>query len=175
MFLPSHLASGYLLSKAIKPSIWTVFPFMPVLIIAAIFPDADGIFSETVAGHHSMLHTPILWITLFGVMIFVDRMTSSDKIKPIALGVLFGSLSHLFTDWLTARTVGIKWLYPFSDKDYFLYQIQPEQGQVPVWAMVQNPYFSFYMDNGFLFWIEIGIVIFSVFLLSKNRLSKFDK
>ena len=175
MFLPSHLASGYLLSKAIKPSIWTVFPFMPVLIIAAIFPDADGIFSETVAGHDSMLHTPILWSTLFGVMIFVDRMTNSEKIKPIALGVLFGSLSHLFTDWLTARTVGIQWFYPLSQKDYFLFQIHPENGQGSVWEMISEPYFSFYMENGFLFWIEIGIVIFSVFLLSKNRLSKFNK
>jgi len=175
VFLPSHLASGYILGQFVKKPLWTIFPFMPVLLIASILPDVDGLISETVAGHHSILHTPICWIVIFGLMVFVGRIIQNEKIKPISLGIFLGTQLHLITDWITARTVGIKWLYPFSDKDYFLYQIQPEQGQVPVWAMVQNPYFSFYMDNGFLFWIEIGIVIFSVFLLSKNRLSKFDK
>tara|TARA_B110000438_G_scaffold61658_1_gene61966 strand:+ start:801 stop:1280 length:480 start_codon:yes stop_codon:yes gene_type:complete len=157
-----------------KQSLWTVFPFIPVLLFASILPDVDGLMSETVAGHHSILHTPIYWIVIFGLMVFVGRIIKNEKIKPISLGIFIGTQLHLFSDWFTARTVGIKWLYPFSDKDYFLYQIQPEQGQGSIWEMVQNPYFSFYMSNGFLFWIEIGIVVFSVFLLSKNRLSKFD-
>ena len=101
-------------------------------------------------------------------MVFVGRIIQNKKIKPISLGIFLGTQLHLITDWITARTVGIKWLYPFSDKDYFLYQIQPEEGQVPIWEMIQNPYFSFYMDNGLLFWIEIGIIIFSIFLLFKN-------
>jgi membrane-bound metal-dependent hydrolase YbcI (DUF457 family) len=175
VFLPSHLATGYLLSKSIKPSLWTVYPFMPVLIIAALFPDVDGIFSKTVVGHHSVLHTPILWISLFGLMIFVDRMTKSDKIKPVALGVLLGTLSHLFTDWFTARTVGIQWFYPLSKIDYFLYQIQPDQGQVTVWEMMQNPYFSFYMENGFLFWTEIGLLVFTITIFCYEQLGGLKK
>jgi len=175
VFLPSHLASGYILGKFVKRSLWTISPFMPVLIIASILPDLDGVSSETVAGHHSILHTPICWIVIFGLMGFVGRITQNEKIKPISLGIFIGTQLHLFLDWFTARTVGIKWLYPFSDKDYFLYKIQPEQGEGPVWEMIQNPYFSFYMENSFLFWSEIGLLFTTVIILYRNRLRVVDE
>ena len=81
-----------------------------------------------------------------------------------------GALLHLFTDWFTARTVGIKWFYPFSNKDYFLFSIQPEQGQVSVWEMIIDPYFSFYLENKFLMWSEILICVAAlIMVLKKNR------
>lgn len=79
------------------------------------------------------------------------------RLKPVALGILLGALSHLLTDWFTARTVGIQWLYPFSKADFYLFSIYPEKGQVHVWEMVINPYFSFYMENKLLFLFEIGV------------------
>jgi membrane-bound metal-dependent hydrolase YbcI (DUF457 family) len=106
---------------------------------------------------------------------FVGRITQNEKIKPISLGIFIGTQLHLFLDWFTARTVGIKWLYPFSDKDYFLYKIQPEQGEVPVWEMIQNPYFSFYMENSFLFWAEIGLLFLTAIILYRNRLRVVDE
>ncbi|MGY8780170.1 MAG: metal-dependent hydrolase [Fidelibacterota bacterium] len=175
MFLPSHLASGYILGKFIKRPLWSIFPFMPVLLIASIFPDLDGVWSETVAGHHSILHTPICWIVIFGIMGFLGRITQNKKIKPISLGIFLGTQMHLLTDWVTARTVGIKWFYPFNKTDYFLYQIQPEQGEVPVWEMVQSPYFSFYMENSFLFWAEIGLLFLTAIILYRNRLRVVDE
>ncbi|MBT3180750.1 MAG: metal-dependent hydrolase, partial [Candidatus Marinimicrobia bacterium] len=149
---------------------WTVYPFMPVLLLASILPDMDGLFSDTVAGHHSVLHTPIFWIGLFSVMILLNRSLQLKVLKPISLGLFLGAQLHLLSDWFTARTVGIKYLYPFSETDYFLFQILPEQGQVSVWEMVQNPYFSFYMENAFLFWIEIGVILFAGALLLYNRI-----
>jgi len=165
MFVPSHLASGYLFGKLIKCSSWTVFPFLPVLLFASILPDADGIFSDTVAGHHTILHTPIFWIIVFSVMLFIQKISKIEIIKPISLALFVGAQLHLITDWFTARTVGIKWLYPFSEKDYYLFQIQPENGQGSVLEMIQNPYFSFYMENAFLFWIELGVILLAGALL----------
>jgi len=171
VFLPSHLASGYILGQFVKRPLWTISPFMPVLLIASILPDVDVISSETVAGHHSILHTPICWIVIFGLMVFAGRITQNKKIKPISLGIFLGTQLHLFTDWFTARTVGIKWLYPLSKKDYFLFNIQPENGQVKVLEMLSDPYFSFYRENGFLFWTEIGLLVFTVIIFCYKQLS----
>jgi membrane-bound metal-dependent hydrolase YbcI (DUF457 family) len=165
MFVPSHIASGYLIGRAMKQSSWTTYPFMPVLLFASIFPDIDGLFSSTVAGHHSILHTPIFWIIIFTGMSLFNVFLKIDVIKPISFGIFLGAQLHLFTDWLTARTVGIQWLYPLSQKDYYLFQIQPEKGQVSIWKMVQNPYFSFYMENKVLFWGEIGVILIAGALL----------
>jgi len=159
MFVPSHLASGYLLGKLFKKSPWTVYPFMPILFFASVLPDIDGIFSDTVAGHHSILHTPLFWIIVFGGLTLTNMVFKNIQLKPISLGLLLGTQLHLLTDWFTARTVGIQWLFPFSHKDYFLYPIRPEYGQGSVWGMIQNPYFSFYMENTCLFWIEIGVIM----------------
>ena len=126
MFVPSHIASGYLLGKALKSSSWTVYPFMPFLLFASILPDADGLFSTTVAGHHTILHTPIFWVILFGGMILIQKWKKMEILNPVSLGIFLGAQLHLITDWFTARTVGIQWLYPLSQKNYFLFQIQQQ-------------------------------------------------
>lgn len=174
MFLPSHIASGYILGNALLRkgnSPWTTAPFLLVLLIASILPDVDGIWSNTVAGHHSILHTPIFWIFLFVGMTGLGMISNIRWMKPVSLAIFLGAILHLLTDWITARTVGIKWLYPFSDKSYFIFPIQPEQGQIPIWNMVRDPYLSFYMENEFLFWGEIGITLagLGVWILSLVR------
>ncbi|MBT3519234.1 MAG: metal-dependent hydrolase, partial [Candidatus Marinimicrobia bacterium] len=113
MFIPSHIASGYLIGKFMKTSSWTVYPFMPILLFASLLPDVDGLFSDTVAGHHTILHTPIFWIILFGGMILIHKWLKMAILQPVSLGIFLGVQLHLITDWITARTVGIQWLYPF--------------------------------------------------------------
>ncbi|MBC8216530.1 MAG: metal-dependent hydrolase [Candidatus Marinimicrobia bacterium] len=176
MFFPSHIASGYLLGKSMNRTSWTAFPFLPVLLLSSVLPDVDGLFSTTVAGHHSVLHTPIFWIMLFGGMVLFEKWKKQKSLKPISWGIFLGAQLHLITDWLTARTVGIKWLYPYSEKDYFLYQIQPKNGQGSIWEMVQNPYFSFYMENRILFWSEVGVILLAgTFLLSRWEILGFNE
>ena len=68
------------------------------------------------------------------------------------------------TDYITARTVGIKWLYPFNDVDYFLYGIIPEKGEIPVWEMLVPPYILFYFENRLLAMFEIMINIIALVL-----------
>lgn len=178
MFVPSHVASGYLLGKGIKgwlPKSWHYSKFVWMVITGAVIPDVDGIFSDTVAGHHSILHTPIFWMGVFLALWTVERLLKTIPLKATAFGLLIGAQLHLFTDWFTARTVGIQWLYPFSEKDYFLYPIKPEQGQVTVWEMVKDPYFSFYLENGFLFWTELIVLVLGAILYFSAKQDKLLK
>jgi membrane-bound metal-dependent hydrolase YbcI (DUF457 family) len=169
MFINSHIASGYLagtFSKQESKWVW-------LLIFSTILPDIDGIWSSTVAGHHSILHTPIFWIVICSISVIIGKIQKRNDIEKGSLIIFSGAMLHLVTDWLTARTVGIQWLYPLSQKDFYLFQIQPEQGQVSIWEMIQNPYFSFYMENAVLFWAEIGVTFVALSFMLYNTL--YDK
>lgn len=161
MFIISHAATGYLSAISLKDRLQGHYKTFLITVVAfSLIPDVDGIFSPTVAGHHSILHTPIFWIVVSG-LVWV-------KHQVIALGMFLGSMLHLVTDWITARTVGIAWLYPFSNKNFHLYEISPEKGQIPVFEMVIDPYWSFYMENRVLFGFEIGIIFLALFFLVKQ-------
>lgn len=150
--------------------------FLWLCISFSVFPDIDGAFSSTVAGHHSVLHTPIFWI-MFCLLIYVfGRKYYPTKNLIIALGIFSGAFLHLLTDWITARTVGIQWFYPLLKTDYYLYPISREQGQVSVYEMIVDPYWSFYMENKLLFGFEVIINVIAIFLIMQNiRLMKKDK
>lgn len=177
MFLPSHIASGYILGIGLirKESPWTIAPFLMILLGASVLPDVDGLWSSTVAGHHSVLHTPIFWIGLFGVMFLLDKAANIKWLKPATLAIFLGAMLHLITDWFTARTVGIRWLYPFSTANFDVYPVQPEKGQIPVWDMIRDPYFSFYLENKILLWFELGLNGVALALLGVNRVGGKQK
>jgi len=153
-----------------KNPTWTDGPFLSVLLFSSILPDVDGIWSNTVAGHHSFLHTPIFWIFLFIGMTGLGSISNIRWMKPVSLGIVLGAMLHLFTDWITARTVGIQWLYPFNMTNFDVYSVQPEKGQIPVWDMIRDPYFSFYIENKVLLWFEIGMNGLALILFGKNKL-----
>ena len=153
MFVNSHIASGYLagrLSKLESKWVW-------LLIFATIIPDIDGIWSNTVAGHHSILHTPIFWIVICSMSGIIGRIKKHNDIEKGSKIILLGTMLHLITDWLTARTVGIQWLYPFYETNYWIYSIEPENGNIPIWDMVISPYIDFYFENKILVYSEILI------------------
>jgi len=164
MFIISHAAHGYVsaavLQKRLEKSNYTLFLWL--CMVFAVFPDIDGVFSATVAGHHSILHTPIFWLIVSGIIWF------GLKKQIIAGSIFLGSMMHLFTDWITARTVGIQWLYPFSGQNFYVYDIYPEQGQIPVFEMIVNPYWSFYLENKVLFGFELGLNFVALVFLIKN-------
>ncbi|MEA1881912.1 MAG: metal-dependent hydrolase [Candidatus Marinimicrobia bacterium] len=97
------------------------------------------------------------------------------KKKTIAGGIILGSMLHLFTDWITARTVGIQWLYPLSMKNFHVYEIFPEKGQIPVVEMVTDPYWSFYIENKVLFGFEVGLNLIALFFIIKYFLLNQQK
>ena len=160
MFINSHIASGYIASRfETNKKEWIVF-----WIFAAFVPDIDGLWSKTVVDHHSVLHTPIFWIVICGTGWLIGWFKNDKIIKRISYILFLGTQIHLMTDYITARTVGIKWLYPFNDVDYFLYGIIPEKGEIPVWEMLVPPYISFYFENRVLAMFEVMINIIALVL-----------
>ena len=160
MFINSHIASGYIASWfETNKKEWIV-----LWVFAAFVPDIDGLWSKTVVDHHSVLHTPIFWIVICGTGWLIGWFKNDKIIRRISYILFLGTQIHLMTDYITARTVGIKWLYPFNDVDYFLYGIIPEKGEIPVWEMLVPPYISFYFENRVLAMFEVIINIIALVL-----------
>ena len=160
MFINSHIASGYIASWfETNKKEWIV-----LWVFAAFVPDIDGLWSKTVVDHHSVLHTPIFWIVICGTGWLIGWFKNDKIIRRISYILFLGTQIHLMTDYITARTVGIKWLYPFNDVDYFLYGIVPEKGEIPVWEMLVPPYISFYFENRVLAMFEVMINIIALVL-----------
>ena len=160
MFINSHIASGYIASWfETNKKEWIV-----LWVFAAFVPDIDGLWSKTVVDHHSVLHTPIFWIVICGTGWLIGWFKNDKIIRRISYILFLGTQIHLMTDYITARTVGIKWLYPFNDVDYFLYGIIPEKGEIPVWEMFVPPYISFYFENRVLAMFEVMINIIALVL-----------
>tara|TARA_B100001540_G_scaffold195470_1_gene172149 strand:+ start:415 stop:924 length:510 start_codon:yes stop_codon:yes gene_type:complete len=160
MFINSHIASGYIASWfETNKKEWIV-----LWVFAAFVPDIDGLWSKTVVDHHSVLHTPIFWIVICGTGWLIGWFKNDKIIRRISYILFLGTQIHLMTDYITARTVGIKWLYPFNDVDYFLYGIMPEKGEIPVWEMLVPPYISFYFENRVLAMFEVMINIIALVL-----------
>ena len=160
MFINSHIASGYIASWfETNKKEWIV-----LWVFAAFVPDIDCLWSKTVVDHHSVLHTPIFWIVICGTGWLIGWFKNDKIIKRISYILFLGTQIHLMTDYITARTVGIKWLYPFNDVDYFLYGIIPEKGEIPVWEMLVPPYISFYFENRVLAMFEVMINIIALVL-----------
>lgn len=160
MFINSHIASGYILARTNYFGKKWLF----LWLIAAVIPDIDGLWSKSVVDHHSVLHTPFFWIVTCGVGWMIGHVKGNNDYKIISIIIFFGSFLHLFTDYITARTVGIKWLYPFNNNDYFLYDITPENGNISIWKMLVPPYINFYIENKFLTIIELLINIVALVL-----------
>ena len=171
MFVNSHIASGYLAGKIAKDdSKWIV-----LWMVAATIQDIDGLWSDTVAGHHSILHTPIFWIAVCGIVWCIGNFRKIQGLEMGAMIVLAATMLHLFTDWITARTVGIQWFYPFSDTNYWVYPISPEKGDIPIWEMVVPPYINFYFENKILFYGEVGLNILAIGWFWKTYLANHAK
>ena len=79
---------------------------------------------------------------------------------------------HLITDWLTARTVGVQWFYPFSETNYWIYPIEPEKGDIPIWDMIIPPYINFYFENKILVYSEILVNFVALGWAGKTYLIK---
>jgi len=167
MFINSHLATGYILHKSnLFEKKW-----LPIWVFSAWIPDIDGFWSASVVEHHSILHTQFFWIVICAFGWLVGYYKKSTNVKTFFIILFIGTFVHLLTDYITARTVGIKWLYPFNDVDYFLYPIIPENGNIPIWQMLIPPYLTFYFENKLLsiFEILLNIIALGLYFFSFKK------
>ena len=88
MFINSHIASGYLVGILAKQDRkWTI-----LLIFSTVLPDIDGLWSNTVAGHHSILHTPLFWIIFCGLSWTFGKIQSNNFIQKVSAILFFGTI-----------------------------------------------------------------------------------
>lgn len=169
---PSHLAAGYLSAYAINRHIIKDNKILyNTVLFTSLIPDIDGLFSKTIAGHHSILHTPSIWIIILAILWLVSKVYKNDFYKYLGICIFIGAFSHLITDWYAARTVGIQWLYPFSNQDFHLFSLNKAMGETSISSMLGKEFLTFYMNNLILFWSEVlvNIAAFVLFMIGKRK------
>ena len=106
-------------------------------------PDADAVWHRELKFHHKTLfHGPLFWIAVSALV----------ALQTVELAIIISTitLSHILTDFITGRTVGIAFLYPFTDKEYSLYPLNKDTATLnPVKPQKEllKKHLSFYIEN----------------------------
>lgn len=167
MLSPTHLAVGYLFSKTycgiLGMPCGSAQIFTTVSIASSLFPDIDIFFGKKVNEHrNTVLYAPIFWTSIMLLLIPYSLFNRNSLPYIVAIG--FGIFSHIFLDWLSGRTTGIRLFYPFSKRMYSLFPLNPAMGNVDILPNKKNKekYFRWlrnFFSNPFLAIVEIFIFI----------------
>jgi len=169
----THIATGYLLSESYCAMTKVVCANNPTLTLLAVtgsvLPDIDLLSSKKLNKHHDTLwHSPIFW-ALITLLFILGRYYVSFDMKYI-IAFSFGIFSHLFLDWFGGRTTGIRLLYPYSNKMYSAFKLNPKLGYINILPNKKNytehiQYVKYYFTNRFLIIIEISLIVVALLLL----------
>jgi len=174
MLTPSHIATGYILSEVFMnkfnlPQTDNLL-ITTIAIAGSLAPDIDGLFGLQIKDHHkTVFHAPIFWglfILIIGLIGFsIKNVLIVISIAAFGSGVFF----HLFSDWFSGRTAGIRIFYPFSERQYSLFPLKPKKGAVSVFPNKKNikeyrEFMKYYFKNKFLVFTEISIILIAIFI-----------
>jgi hypothetical protein len=160
MLFPAHLLLGLLILRIaieINPDDYSKSMFFVIFsLVAAVLPDLDVFRKSKFKDHHkSLFHAPLFWGIVFIIFFGFN--------KPLAL--LFGTLifTHLFFDYITARTAGVALFYPYSSREHSLFKIKPTKGDFYLFELKKlGKYLQFYVKNRLLTSIEVAICILGI-------------
>lgn len=154
------------ISSIIFPSIPFNINAILITIFLQILPDLDILWSKNLSSHHeSYFHAPIFWIAIFLVLIIISKITNIFA-SWIAYLFIIQVLSHLFFDYITARTAGIPIIYPFIKKEYSLYPLNKKHGNFkPFELKAQLNFLKPYLKNKILLLFEIIVSVLGVIVL----------
>lgn len=157
MFPFSHFLTGHLVGMVLVTlGLVDVFNTNVALFgLISLLPDADAFWHEKIGIHHETLfHAPIFWIAV-SALIAIES-------PGIAVIVSAMTLSHILTDFITGRTVGIAFLYPLNDKEYSLYPLNGETAGLrpvrPEKEMLKQ-HLSSYVENKTLLLFEGALAV----------------
>lgn len=133
MITVTHLGVGYVFSKTycdlLGMQCGSEQLFTSVAMISSVLPDVDIFFGKKINEHRNTLfHTPFFWVGVIFLLTIVSIVRKS--FWPYVIASSFGVFSHLFLDWFSGRTSGIRILYPFSRKMYSLFPLNPQKGNI---------------------------------------------
>ena len=135
----AHISSGYLVYTVIAPIAKIDNVLLLIIAMAgSLAPDVDGFFGLKMNSHHNtVFHTPIFWTAVFGISFVFGRLFFPEYISFIYVFFL-GIFVHLSIDWISSRTSGIRIFYPFVKKNYALFNLRPDQGDVSIFPSRNN-------------------------------------
>lgn len=178
MMLPAHLSGGYIAVNLVDK----LYPGLGIgssgllvtTMIGSVLPDVDFVFSKYIKDHHSTWpHSPLLWIAVYTLVFSIGIIFKNQLVRNYSTALIIGIFIHLFLDWFNARTAGIRIFYPFSERLYSLFPVQPHKGEVPIFPFLSKEYiefFKFYSQNKFLLFSEIGVTVSGFILFIFNIL-----
>jgi hypothetical protein len=176
----AHVAAGYLTTQVvdlINPSLNFNTPGIIITgIIAGNFPDLDFIFAKNKAHHrNTWTHAPLFWLVIILALFGLTKFINNGWFNSYVLAFSIGIASHFFTDWFAAREEdygGIRLLFPFSKKHYGLMKLEE-----PRYKDMDNfhlgEYLKYYMENAFLFYSEVLLIILGLVVFLSRSLSVF--
>jgi len=178
MTLPAHISGGYLalnIVNKINPNLGlSTNGLIIAWLVGSVLPDIDFMFFKYVKDHHnSWPHAPLFWIAIYLTVLTPGFILKNQIIKGYSTALIIGILIHLFLDWFSGRTAGIRMFYPFSQQVFSLYPLNPQKGEVPTSIFPNKEYiefFRFYAQNKFLIFSEIALTISGLFLFLFNLL-----
>lgn len=160
MFI-GHIPAGYVATKILQKKLNTK-KYLIIGLIGSILPDLDMFYfylidNKQTLHHDYWIHLPCYWLIIS--IISFTLLYLLRKKEGLILGTIFFTniFLHLFLDTLVG---GIKWLYPFKDKAYFLFDVP---------AVYDFWVYNFIFHWTFLF--EIGAIIWCFYILINNRKS----
>jgi len=164
MFI-GHLPAGYILTKTLQKKLGTT-KYLFFGLLGSMIADIDIFYFYLIDNrqnlHHGYwIHIPFYWMMIAIVTILLFWILKK-KDYIIASIIFFSNIFlHLFLDTIVGK---IEWLYPITDKGYFLFDV-PAVYDFWVWNFVFHWTFLF----------EIGIVVWAVVLFMKERDKKMLK
>jgi membrane-bound metal-dependent hydrolase YbcI (DUF457 family) len=169
---PTHIAAGYIVSEILIRNSNLQGVNNPLIteltILGSLVPDIDGLFGKQLKDHRkTVFHAPLFWLLVMSTICLIIYFYTNKQGLIYYLAFSFGVLSHLFLDWFSGRTAGIRIFYPFSKKQYSLFTLDPTKGAVGVFPNKKNfhkylVYVRFFCKNKFLVLAEIIIILTAV-------------
>lgn len=158
MFI-AHLPAGYLLSRWLQKNLRTK-KFLWAGLVASIFPDIDMLYfyfidDRQTLHHHYWTHIPIVWLTLWLFLTLIGLLYKNRSVIIGAAIIFSNIILHFILDSIAG---GIRWLYPFVDKDFFLVAV-PAAHDFWIWNFVFH----------WTFILEITLLICAFALLRRDR------
>lgn len=158
----AHLSSGYWVYKIASnaPGVETSL-LLSLSMAGALAPDIDGLFGKKMRDHrNTIFHAPSFWLLSFVTIRTFIFLGSNESLVVYVNAFFSGVFIHLFLDFFSGRTTGIRLFYPFSKKIYALFPIHPEKGNIPVLPNREHlSFWKFYFENKFLVLTELLVIL----------------
>jgi len=160
-----HLPAGYLATSALLDRSGVVREtrrrLLALGLVASVAPDFDLIYFYLVGHqqrvHHAYFpHLPFFWLVAVGVASLGLRLAGAERSSWLALWVIALNVTlHLVLDSIVG---GIRWLWPFSDREFRLVSV-PARYHLWYWNFVLH----------WTFGLEVALVVAALWVFLRRH------